>query len=229
MDVYGFLHDIKWIVFHGHLDYFPKTHFLKVGLTQNRETMALWTLKTVDFILYILSCVRTHMNRNLFIEIKYGWGPGYIWLHTIHEDPWPHYTLLKVSCDGLWTLSFGLSQFHGHNSCSILSCVRTHTNRNSFIEITYGWWPGHIWLQSSHYTWGSVTTLHDFEGVLGRSLDTFFWALTIILVTALGSCVKGPQLPVSLAVAAEVSLLPERDFWTAEFAHQTHECPWLGS
>ena len=22
--VYGFLHGIKWIVFHGHLDYFPK-------------------------------------------------------------------------------------------------------------------------------------------------------------------------------------------------------------
>ena len=32
---------------------------------------------------------------------------------------------------------------------------------------------------ASHYTWGSVTTLqHDFGGVLGRPLDTFFWALT---------------------------------------------------
>ena len=41
-----------------------------------------------------------------------------------------------------------------------------------------------IWLRApshmaSHYTWGSVTTLHDFGGVLGRSLDTFFWALTM--------------------------------------------------
>ena len=41
-----------------------------------------------------------------------------------------------------------------------------------------------IWLRArshmtSHYTWGSVTTLHDFGGVLGRPLDTFFWALTI--------------------------------------------------
>ena len=41
-----------------------------------------------------------------------------------------------------------------------------------------------IWLRakshmSKHYTWGSVTTLHDFGGVLGRLLDTFFWALTI--------------------------------------------------
>ena len=36
---------------------------------------------------------------------------------------------------------------------------------------------------TSHYTWGSVTTLHDVGGVLGRPLDNF-------MVTALGSCVK---------------------------------------
>ena len=32
---------------------------------------------------------------------------------------------------------------------------------------------------TSHYTRGSVTTLHDFGGVLGRPLDTFTWALAI--------------------------------------------------
>ena len=32
---------------------------------------------------------------------------------------------------------------------------------------------------TSHYTGGFVTTLRDFGGVLGRPLDTFFWALTI--------------------------------------------------
>ena len=31
---------------------------------------------------------------------------------------------------------------------------------------------------TSHYTRGSVTTPHDLGGVLGRPLDTFFWALT---------------------------------------------------
>ena len=41
-----------------------------------------------------------------------------------------------------------------------------------------------IWLRAwsrmtSHFTRGSVTTLHDFGGVLGWPLDTFFWALTI--------------------------------------------------
>ena len=44
-------------------------------------------------------------------------------------------------------------------------------------------WSG-IWLRAqslvtSHYTWGSVTTLHDFGGVLGQLLDTFFRDLTI--------------------------------------------------
>ena len=37
-----------------------------------------------------------------------------------------------------------------------------------------------VWSRmTSRYTWGSMTTLHDFGGVLGRPLDTFFWALTI--------------------------------------------------
>ena len=54
-----------------------------------------------------------------------------------------------------------------------------------------------IWLRArshmaSHYTWGSMVTLHDFGGVLGRPLDTFFGALTIFMVTALDSCVKWP-------------------------------------
>ena len=49
----------------------------------------------------------------------------------------------------------------------------------AWIEI---YWNG-IWLRArphmaSQYTWGPVTTLHDFGGVLGGPLDTFFWALT---------------------------------------------------
>ena len=32
---------------------------------------------------------------------------------------------------------------------------------------------------TSHYTRGSVTTQRDFGNVLGRPLDTFFWAFTI--------------------------------------------------
>ena len=44
-----------------------------------------------------------------------------------------------------------------------------------------------IWLRTrshmtSHYTWGSVTTLHDFESCLRTAFGHFIWAL--------GSCVK---------------------------------------
>jgi hypothetical protein len=49
----------------------------------------------------------------------------------------------------------------------------------TWIEIRWN----SIWMRArsrmtSHYTWGSMTMLHDFGDVLGRSLDTFFWALT---------------------------------------------------
>ena len=84
-----------------------KNRLLEVGLTQNRETMAVWALTTVGLFYFIM-----------------------------HKDL--------------------------HNRCSLNS----------------------IWLRAqshmaSHYTWGSVTTLHDVGGVLGRPLDTFFWALPI--------------------------------------------------
>ena len=39
-----------------------KNHLLEVGLTQNRETMALRTSQPLVY--FILSCVRTRMNRN---------------------------------------------------------------------------------------------------------------------------------------------------------------------
>ena len=42
----------------------------------------------------------------------------------------------------------------------------------------------------SHSTRGSVTTLHDFGGVLGQPSDTFRLGSHNFMVTALGSCVK---------------------------------------
>jgi hypothetical protein len=55
-----------------------------------------------------------------------------------------------------------------------------------------------IWLRArsymrSHYTWESVTTLHDFGGEVGRPLDTFLLSSHNFMVTALGSCVKWPS------------------------------------
>jgi hypothetical protein len=63
--------------------------------------------------------------------------------------------------------------------------------RNTWMNLKHVWGPvwidlhwNSIWLRAwshmtSHYTWRSMTTLHDFGGVSGRPLDTFFWALTI--------------------------------------------------
>ena len=46
---------------------------------------------------------------------------------------------------------------------------------------------------SSHYTWGFVTTWHDYGGVLGWPLDTFFWDLTISLSQLLARVWSGPN------------------------------------
>ena len=75
--------------------------------------MALWTFIVVD-LFYFIMCEAPHEWK--FNEIAFGWGSGHIRLHTTLEDPWPHYMILEVSWDGLWTLSFGLSQSLGHGS-----------------------------------------------------------------------------------------------------------------
>jgi hypothetical protein len=77
-----------------------KNHLLEVGLTKRRRS---WHSERSQLLIYyILSCVRTRMNRDL---LK---GPRHIWLHTTLEGPWPHYIILEVCWDGLWTLSFDL-------------------------------------------------------------------------------------------------------------------------
>jgi hypothetical protein len=62
-------------------------------------------------------CVAPSKSSWRAFEIAFGWGPGHIWLHITFEGPWPHYVIVEVCWDGdVWTLSFGLSQFHGHGS-----------------------------------------------------------------------------------------------------------------
>ena len=55
-----------------------------------------------------------------------------------------------------------------------------------------------IWLRAqldmaSQYTWDSMTTLHDFGGILERPLGTFFWALTISWSQLLARVWSGPK------------------------------------
>ena len=68
-----------------------------------------------------------------------------------------------------------------------------HMWRPTWIEIHWN----SIWLKArshmtSRYTWESVTTPHDFGGVLGQPLDTFFWALTISWSQLLARVWSGP-------------------------------------
>ena len=101
---------------------FSKHHFLEVGLTQNRETMALRTLTTVDSFYFI-----------------------------IYENP----TWIEIHWNSIW--------------------LRAQSH------------------MISHYTWGSVTTLHDLGGMLVRPLDTFFWALTSSWSQHLACVWSGPK------------------------------------
>ena len=82
--LHGFLHCIKWIMFHGHLVYFQEPPLGGRPNTNHRETMALRTLTTVR-LLYFIMCEDPHEWE--FSEIVVGWGPGHIWLHTTLEAP----------------------------------------------------------------------------------------------------------------------------------------------
>ena len=73
----------------------------------------------------------------------------------------------------------------------ILSCVKIRMNRNSLKQhLVEG--PVHM---TSHYTRGSVTSLHDFAGLLGRPLNTFLLGSHNFMVTGIGTCVKWPSWP----------------------------------
>ena len=73
-----------------------------------------------------------------------------------------------------------------------------HVWRPEWIKIHWN----SIWLRArshktSHYTWGSVTTLYDFGGVLGQPLNTFFWVLTISWSWLLARAWSDPNLSIS--------------------------------
>ena len=106
-----------------------KNHFLEVGLTQNRATTALRMLTIVDLFSFI-TCEDPYEQK--FLEITFGWGLSHIWLHTTLEGLWPYYMMLEVCWDGLWTLFYELSQFHGLGSWLVCEV----TLRFSKLQIT---------------------------------------------------------------------------------------------
>jgi hypothetical protein len=118
--LHGFQHGIKWIIFHGHLDYFQKP---PLGGRFNTKPGGHGT---------------PNAHNHWFILFYHVWGSA----------------LIEIHWNSIW--------------------LRAWSHR------------------TSHYTWGSMTTLHDFGGVLGRPLDTFFWALTISWSWLLGRVWKWP-------------------------------------
>ena len=91
-----------WIMFHGHLDCFQKP---PLGGRPNTKPGDHGTPNTHNrwFILFY------HVWRPTWIEIH--WNS--MWLrvrshmtHTTLEDPWPHYMMLEVCWDDLWTTFF---------------------------------------------------------------------------------------------------------------------------
>ena len=91
-----------------------KNHLLEVGLTQNRETVALRMLTNCWFILsyhvWRPACLEIHWNSiwlraQSHMTLKYTRGG----VTTLHD-------FLEVSWDSLWTLSFGLPQLTGYSS-----------------------------------------------------------------------------------------------------------------
>jgi hypothetical protein len=79
--------------------------------------------------------VRAHMNRKL--EKAFGLRTRHIWLHTTLEGLWPHYMISEACLDGLWTLSFGVSQFHGHGSWLVCEVALKLITSDHLVLVLY--------------------------------------------------------------------------------------------
>jgi hypothetical protein len=108
-------------MFHNHLDHF-KDYLLKVGLTQNRETMTFWNLTTIAFFLCEHpTWIAIHWH-NIWLNV---------WSHGTSHYNWGLVTTLHDFGSFLrWSMntSFGLSQIHGHSSWLVCEVALMLTN-----------------------------------------------------------------------------------------------------
>jgi hypothetical protein len=105
-----------------------------------------------------------------------------------------------------------------------------------FILCYYVWGPAwtnihwnSIWLRArshmtSHCTWGPVTTLEEFGGVLGRPLDTFFRALTISWLRLVARVWSGPKVNQLISKALHWVPIPMGFGWAWVRCY----CSWVG-
>ena len=128
-----------------------------------------------------------------------------IWMQDGCKVYMDSYTAFNGSCFMVtWTtfknhlLEVGLTQNQETMALQTLTTVDLFyfimCEDSAWIEIP---WDG-IWLMvgsrmTSHYTRGSVTTIHDFGGVLEQRLDMFLWALTISWLRLLARVWIGPS------------------------------------
>ena len=150
--------------------------------TRDREpvTIALQALSVVEKAELVQVCLHTVLEGpteyicECKMDVKFTWIPTW---HLMDHVSWSLGLLFKKP--PLWGRP--TTKDHGtpnaHNRWFILFY---HVWGPEWIKIQWN----SIWLRArshmtSHYTWESVITLHDFGDVLGRPLDTFLWALTV--------------------------------------------------
>ena len=126
-------------------------------------------------------------HEQTFIGIAFSWGPSHIWLLTMLEDPWPHYVILEVCWGGLWTLSFGLSQFHGHGSwlvCEVALGWRDQVGHDLHPTINSAVFHRHIYIHTRSqgcllYIFIYMDTRHRMCAFTSRNCFHFVWSCTI--------------------------------------------------
>ena len=135
-------------MFHDHLDYLWK---LPLGGRPNTNRKTRDSDRSRPLIHITLSCVRIHMNR-----------------HPLRPNP--HWRKLAWKAMS-WMNSIG-SLVH------VNQCYSSNSLQFMQVSSRVGWAWDSIWLEAeshmtSHYTWGPLTTLNDFGGVLGTAFGHF--------------------------------------------------------
>ena len=96
---------------------------------------------------------------------------GHVWLHSTLDSPWPHYMILEVSWDGLWTLSLGLSQSHGHNSwlmCEVTLRVPTPLELHCLTKEVVWAIPSKLVFILFYHVWGPTWMKIDWNSIWSR-------------------------------------------------------------
>ena len=148
------------------------------------------------------SCSKFHAH--------YAWGTNWTWMQdgcTVYMDS---YMASNGSCFMVSWTTFKKPLLGGKPHTKPGDHGIPNTHDCWFILFYHVWGPAWIDIHwniiqprarshmTSHYTWGSVTTLHDFWGILGRPLDILFWAPTFTWSRLLARAWSGPRLPTEL-------------------------------